>query len=187
MRPLALALLAAAFLPGTLLAQAPDDAPGTPPPVRAWYGASVMLTSDFGESLGGSLDLRFTFERPDVGGVSVVLGTQAGVDEDNEGTSALYGALLGGRSFPLAEDVFVHLSVGAGFARGGRTCDFYEDACEDDLRVGPIVPVRAELHVPFRATRSFGIVVQAVPVGPVEQRFGVGLHYSFGRTLSERR
>jgi hypothetical protein len=187
MRPLLLLLLATAALP--VQAQ-----PALLPSIRAWFGPTLMFSTDLAQGVGAGYDARVTIERPDVAGVSVVLGGQIGVDEDDNTTEALFGAFLGGRSVPVAEDAFLHLAAGIGYTRTRTTADFYCDPylCTGDRdgdgpTIGPIIPVRAELHVPYRRDRAFGIVVQAMLYGDVPNRVGLGLHYAFGRNLSAGR
>ena len=164
-----------------------------PSPIRAWYGPTLMFTTDLSKGVGVSIDGRVTIERPGVAGVSVILGQHAGLDESNATSNTLYGAFLGGRSFPVAEDVFLHVSAGLGYARYEQfsdriACDQFGN-CNDNTErtIGAILPVRAELHVPLRRDRTFGIVAQAIPYGDVSQRLSVGLHLSFGRNLAGSR
>jgi hypothetical protein len=188
MRTFLLLLLSAAALP--VQAQ-----PAPPMPIRAWFGPTIMFSTDLAQGVGAGYDVRVTIERPDVAGVSVVLGGQMGVDEDDNTTEAVFGAFLAGRSVPVAEDAFLHLAAGIGYTRTHTGTNYYCDpyTCSGDYRagrnteIGPIIPVRAELHVPYRRDRSFGIVAQAMLYGDVPNRVGLGLHYSFGRNLSAGR
>ncbi len=158
-------------------------------PIRAWIGPAIMFSTDLANGIGAGYDLHVTIERPDVVGVSVVLGGYEGTTEARTSTSAGYGAFLAGRSFPVAADAFVYLAAGIGYAQTDRTlpnmsCDLY--GCyggPTETTIGAIVPVRAELHVPYRRDRSFGIVAQATLFGDTPNRLGLGLHYAFGRNL----
>lgn len=172
MRRLSLAPLA-------LLLASSAAAQDTPDPIRAWYGGSTGLTTNF-DGLGIATDGRVTLEKLGAASGTVLIGLQ-GVASAG---AMLYGAVLGGASFDLADGVFANVSVGAGYGESaGVSCDYDTYECTETGRRGLLVPIRAEVHVASSATRSFGVALGAMPISPIGGTVTLGVHYNFGRNL----
>lgn len=185
MRRLLLAALAALVAPAASAQEASASAP-----IRAWLGPSGGFHTNF-DGIGANAAWRFTIERMDTPSLTVALGF-FGVGEGDRtkaprGGNVGYGALLVGKSVPLGDVAFAHVSTGVGFAQGEKngSCTSYTD-CWRDAR-GAIVPVRLEIHVATSQRVSIGASIESMAYSPVGSSVGLGLHANYGLNMRGRR